>query len=455
MNARAGWPLWILLAAATTARGETVRTGYSRPIKSPPLAQDELLAVTLDSDVFADTRDGFPNLRVQDTNGRPVGHVLRRPQTSKTQSVTQTWSRSPSSAKPLEGGGLEFTVQLDEKDGQPTGLRLITPLRDFEQRVRVYTSVDATQWEPAGEETLIFDYSRYVDVRNDSIKLPETTHRNCRIVIDDVTVEQESELLLLTRRLRGGDEQGRTEKIVIDRRPFRIERVEFRRVVQQERSAGETKTEYPLGRLQVTSVPEKKQTLVEFDARREPLTSLRLVTPERNFSRRVVLEVPQADGKDDRWQSQAPAVLSRIDFKSLHREELAINFPELRQSRYRLVIDNRDSPPLPIDAIHAEGNVYELVFLASPGRSYRMLYGATVEPATYDTAAVQELLRAGFQPQRGELEAPVPETAMLPTPRSDWWNNRPLLIGVVAALVAALAWGLFRASKRIESLPRE
>ena len=69
-----------------------------------------------------------------------------------------------------------------------------------------------------------------------------------------------------------------------------------------------------------------------------------------------------------------------------------------------IVIDNRDSPPLDVTGVEAEGNVYELVFLASPDARHQLLYGAPrVEPARYDTAAIQTLLQEGFAPQRAEL----------------------------------------------------
>ena len=164
-------------------------------------------------------------------------------------------------------------------------------MRNFNQRVRVFTSTDGREWEPAGDETAIFDYSRYMDVRNDSVSFPETGRRRFRIVIDDVTLEQESELVALTRRLRGAEETDRTEQVVVDRRPFRIDRVDFWREVQEERATGDEKTKYPVAEHRVEQDKEKHQTIIQIETRRQPLTSLELETPERNFSRHAVVEV--------------------------------------------------------------------------------------------------------------------------------------------------------------------
>ena len=74
---------------------------------------------------------------------------------------------------------------------------------------------------------MIFDYSQFMDVRNDSLELaPANTDgglvAHLRILIDDVTKEQQSQLLELTRRLHGEKETDRSERVTIVRQPFRM-----------------------------------------------------------------------------------------------------------------------------------------------------------------------------------------------------------------------------------------
>src|SRR4029079_11240310 len=120
---------------------------------------------------------------------------------------------------PLEDGSLEIIVHLRDKDPQPQGLRLVTPLGSFDERVRMFTSADGTDWKTLGDEAVVFDYSQYIDARNDAIDFPVTTDRYFKIVIDHVTQELESQLKELTRRLRGDEETHRDETILIERRP--------------------------------------------------------------------------------------------------------------------------------------------------------------------------------------------------------------------------------------------
>lgn len=448
--------VWCCLSATVPA-DEAVTFHAARAVETK-LEQEELLAVPLDAELFAATRDGYPDLRIVGADGVPVPYVVRRkPAPKSSEPIVKTWTQQPTSAKPLDGGGLEIVVRLDEKESRPFGVRLVSPLKDFEQRVRVYSSTDEIAWEPLGEETTVFDYSRYLDVRNDLVTFPETAHRHFRIVIDDVTVEQENELLAMTRRLRGGAEVERVEKTAIERRPFRIERLEFRRHAVQEKAAGDATTDYPLAGFRVDRDADKRQTVVTLEARREPLTSLTLQTDDRNFSRRATVEVAVGEKSSEGWRPLTTTTVSRVDFKHLRRSETTIRIPETRSRKMRIVLDDRDSPPLAVTGVAASGPAYEAVFLAAPQTGYRLLYDSpTAAPPSYDTAALQEFLRSGIAAKSGALGPTVRETIVEPAAPIrpfDWLNDRRLLGGVAALLVVALGWGLLRAMKRIDALP--
>lgn len=444
-------------ATLATVRAEEPPFQVSREVKTPPLEQEELLGVRLDADVFADVRDGLPDLRLYDDVGLPTPYVVRKAQATKTRTVRKTWTPQRLEAKPLGDDGLEITVKLDDRDPRPEGVRLVTALRDFEHRVRVFTSADGKNWESAADEALVFDYSRFVDVRNDDVSLPKTEQRHYRFVVDDATAEQESELLTLTRRLRGADETERTEKVTIDRRPFRIDRLEFRVDERQERAAGDEKIVYPISGFRVETDAKNRRTVVTIDVPRPPLTALRIETPDRNFSRRTVVEVKATRGVQTEWRSIGEGTLSRVDFKNLQRENSAIGFPESRHAQYRLVIDDRDSPPLQITGVAAEGNAYDLFFMAAPGQRYRLKYGSPDAPsASLDAAAVEEVLNKGFRPLAAELGEPHREPSVARATPWRWTellNNRLLMGGVIVLLAAVLGWGLVRAVKRVENLP--
>ncbi len=317
----------VLTGVCTVASAAEPTFRYSKPLDLPTLKQEELLAATLDSDVYAATRDGLPDLRVRvvskdNTNGDSIGstdvsYLLRRVTVTKPETTRDYWAARTRSVQPLSEGGLEIILHLEPEDPQPAGLRIVTPLQDFEQRVRVFNSTDGENWQPVGEETVIFDYSQYMDVRNDSVSFPPSDRRDFRLVIDDVTQEQESQLMSLTRQLRGGTEIRREERTTINRRPFRIDRVLFWRDVVKDQSTGDRKVGYPVSGFHLENDPVAQRSIITFDSRREPLTSFQLVTDSHNFSRHAVVEIEVSHGIERTWQSIGAANLSRFDFRNL------------------------------------------------------------------------------------------------------------------------------------------
>lgn len=475
----------VLLSAKLTLAAP-LNLKYAKSLTLPAHEKEELIAAPLDSDIFEATRDGLPDLRLLDSQGVEVPFVLRKAISQKDETLREIWTarRSPS-ARPVENDALEITLELDREEPMPSGVRLVSPLQNFEQHAKVEFSPDGQRWEPLVEDGLIFDYSRYIDVRHDTLRWPmpadardgdqlskDAPLRRIRITIDNVTKEQESQLIELTRELRGKDatqeadskETGAKvtapndiERLTVDRRPFRIERIDFFRDRVIPRSTGEQHAEYPLSGMEITSDAEAKRTLITFDSRREPLTSLTVETGASNFSRAAVVEVERSQFPGPAWRSIGSGRLSNIDFRDLDREQLTIPLAETRQPRYRLVIENRDSPPLAIAGLKARGPVYEVVFLAQPNVEYRLAYGgASVKSPDYDTAALTTALAAGYapliaKPGQQELLSGMVETS---EPIFKRLINDPRFFSVVIViLVIALGVGIYQAGRRVNSHP--
>jgi len=445
------------LAADPTYSSDAVSPGlrFQKEISASQKPDESLVAVALDTDVYAETQPGFADIRLQDPQGTALPYLLRKSQELVSKSVRRrSWTATKPSLKPLDDGGLEITMELGEHDPQPTGLSLITPLRNFEQRVRVYTSTDGKAWDAGSDETVIFDYSRFMDVRNDRVSIAATSRKHIRVIVDDVTSEQQSELLELTRHLHGNEESDRTERVTIDRRPFRIDRIEFFQEVIEQSVKSDRKRAYPIAGFKAAEDPKQQRTVVTIDTRREPLTSFKLESPSKNFSRSCVIEAQVREGTQTSWKEIGSATLSRIDFKHLKREQLTISFPETRSGQYRLVIDNRDSPPLAVAGIAAEGNVYEVIYLTSANQSLRLAYGDpdALSPS-YDTAAIQTLLAENIRPEIVTLGAEQPSIGIKPAgwKLSHLVNDPRMLTTVIGVLVILLGLGLYSTVKRLDA----
>ena len=218
---------------------------------------------------------------------------------------------------------------------------------------------------------------------------------------------------------------------------------------------GELQVTYPVANTQV--VQEQGQTVILLETAREPLTAFVLITSAENFSRAAIVEAALNRDPRNTWRRLAQQTLTRIDYQELQREKLAIAFSEARHRSYRVVIENHDSPPLPIIDVLAQGNVYELLFFADPGKFYRQEYGSNrIEPPAYDTTAIEQVLAEGYQPRQAQLAA----SARRSGDRSRSFatqliHHRPLLVAGLALLIVLLAAGLYQATQRVERLPKE
>ncbi len=432
---------------------------FSKPIVLTPLETEELVAVDLDSDIYQATRGGYPDVRLLDSAAGEVAFLIRKKLTKVKRKVKESWRAEEVSLRPQADDGLEITFRIDlEKHPlPPQGVRLITPLRNFEHRVGIAASTDGQTWQPLLEDGLIFDYSQFMDVRNLALELPAAATEPrpwLRITIENVTQEQQSQLLELTRDLRGVEEISRTERLMINRQPFRIDRIELWHDEMQINVAGDEQANYLLKITGSEQDSTAQQTHVYLNSRREPLTRFTLVTKDRNFSRTARIEVRPDASAPETWRSIGSAVLTRIEFRSLQRESLEIELSEHRAEDYRLVIENRDSPPLTVDDVRAAGNVYEVVFLAQPGVAYRLGYSSPELAApNFDLAALQASLAEGFAPLAASL-GPEEKLEVAAEPRDPLikrlLNNSVVLTSIIALLVFVLAVGLYRATRSLE-----
>ena len=434
---------------------EEVPFRFSRAIEIPPQAEEELVQVPLDGDVYEHLQDRFADLRVVDDEGAQIPFLIRKLMTTESRETRKTWRAQRVELTP-DQERLEIRFQLDPEDPIPDGLRILTPLRNFEQRVHVSAVAETGEESPLVEDALIFDYSRYMDVQRTSIPLPKTTAREFRLVIDALTTEQESQLLDLTRQLQGGEETNRQERLQIDRRPFRIDRIELNATAIQVDAPVLAMQEYDVVTFDIREDEDQQLTIVDIQTRKEPLTSFTLTTPDRNFSRRARLQKLTRVGDDDHPDDVATATLMRFDFRDLQEEDLTVTFPEQRLARYRLVIANQDSAPLTIESIAASGHVDTALFLANPQRTYQLVYGSEkAESPNYDTAVLTAAMRQDVIPVAAAL-GPLMEDPDVPLPPPLQLHdliNHPVAIGtLILIMVLILGAALYSANRRIDSI---
>lgn len=429
---------------------------FRKAVSGSSARADTVAAIALDADLYEATRAGFPDVRLIADSGRETAFLIERITESRYAPSREPVATRVVLLRERPDNRLEVTFELEPKQEPAAGLTIHTPLRDYEHAVQVDGSADGQSWTPLVSNAVIFDYARFMDVRSPEVALPTNAFRHYRLVVSDVTDEQSSALMQLTRERReqGGNAEIRTTHV--EKRPFRIDRVLFWREVPRLADRSDARQAWPVAGYSATNDPKDQTTIVHVRTRREPLTAFTIGTTSRNFVRAAAIEVPSVGGVRPAWRPIAAANLRRLSVRGGQPDDLTIAFAEHREAEYRIVIRNADSEPLEITGIEAEGNRYRALLVPAPGARYSLLYGSdTAERPNYDTAqflagcGAAEAVSWSVGPQE-----PNPAFAERRTTR--WWrvwNSGPAFGIAIALMVAALAYGAFRATRRIDQIP--
>lgn len=445
--------LLIIFSPAFAAKAELYR--FSRAVIQPQSETQTLSAVTLDDPIYNFGQEGFADLRLTDQDGVETPYLLQRIAARKTVSRRLSSPISTRSLQKSGDDGIVITIGLDKDAAFADGLTVVTPQHDFEYNLQILGSPDGKDWRQLVDNAAIYDYSRYMAVDQRDIVLPANRDRFLKIVIGKATQTSSSEMLELTRTLRGEAEQLRDEKSEIRHEPLHIERIEaWHLQAETEPEAAQT-FDYPVKAFKISQDAEHQTSLIDIDGERQPLTGFKLQIETANYSRNAEVQIPLRHGVESRMQAIGHALLQALHFQGVNREQTSLSFPEQRREHYRIVIQNQDNPPLSIAAVSGVGIGYQLLFLPQPGKQYRLQYGADkILPAVYDTASIQELLSRGFQITQAKLAPEVVEAPIEKHLDMAAWLGSVWFLGIaISLMVLVLAWSLYRVGKRVGDLP--
>jgi len=411
----------------------------------------------LDTEVFLESAEKFFDLRLVKVDGE---HEVELPYlVSRVDRYVP-----PDSAKPIRteivsfsentDGSVVFEVRFLEKDKRCATVDFRTPLRDFEKSVTVDASTDGKVWKTLLNNVLIFDRERFLDFRKTKLVLPDNDARFFRVRIESATGEQRSIVREISRTV--GEQSGTsvTETGSVTTRAFRINELKF---LTAEVGARETEDErtYPVVVEKISENDDQRFTEVYLDTFRAPLTRFSVMTSDRNFRRDVYIQVPDGNSPE-KWRTIKRGRIYRYDIGDFHEEDRLIEFGQQRSGRFRILIENGDSPALAIDDIEGAGDVYEALFLADSKSEWALYYGSdetNLAAPQYDTAALVLAKGRGVAAERfilGEAQQnPDFQSGLL---HPGWTEQKWILWLVIALVVAGLVAVLARAGKSIEAI---
>jgi hypothetical protein len=427
---------------------------FFKSLEAPEDAVRQVGAFALDEAVLAATDDVYANLRVFGKDDREVPFLVRAQTTTKEVRHERRVPTGDADLKIRPDNRVQIHLTFSPKaDGTvpPTVVVFTTRERNYEKQVSVEGSRDQARWEVLAEGALIFDYSRYMDVRNNRVEIKSGNYRHYRITISNISESRESPLTQILRERYAGTLAKEVETKSFRREDFRIEKVELvgskTAVVRDERVT----RLYTVHDLTVEDREKTHDTVITFRTSRVPLGAITVLAENANFHRTVVLEASDADEEDD-WAYLGSSSISRVNVGSVHQDRTRINLPRLsRHRRYRLFVQNQDSPPLNRVSVEIEGEVPEAVFFSEAPGPYRAYYGGEARRPRYDIGAV--LQKAGAESVDIFVPGAQEDNPGYSPDERFRLEGRRLLIPAILLVVAVLVWLIARVTRTLEAAP--
>ncbi|MBD3242127.1 MAG: DUF3999 family protein [Chitinivibrionales bacterium] len=408
---------------------------YRAPLVPAESTTHTIGAARTQRHVYAATADGFANLRIFDSDSGEVPYHVRVVRTTDTVPQEVAVHLDQAAFRTLDNNRIAITFKREKKDSIPEALVIRTGNTNFEKSVRVYGSDNRRNWTPLGPAEPIFDYTRFVDVRNTKVRFPARAYRYYEVRIDNVTEIKRSPF---TRIVRGmtGDVSAQYESFTQRQDQLRIDRIDFYRTVSRIVSGESQNSEHALDIADRTVDREQKKTFLIVHGERIPVSRLILDVNTTNFSRDVLIEGTNDTAWAKGWQWVAREHVHQVEIGDFRRKDITLPLRGPRRYQYyRLTIDDQDNPPIEVAGVRGYGPVYELLFFHRGADSLAIYYGGDIAAPHYDVGSVLAQVPAVecdiWTIGEHELTGAAPQRA-LPT--------RVLLVIAILLMVAVLAY---------------
>ncbi len=410
--ALAGLAALAVLATAAELPPAWQHWHYLRALEVEPASESRLVKVTLPLEVYGKAQTNLPDLRVIDDTGREVAFVLE----ARLGRTSREWR----AASVVDFGYFPelytyAVVEVPPEVERHNTLETLTDANDFFAWVEVAASdalpapeQEKAAWRVVRERAPIYRFRKEGVEGAQTVTYPETRAHYLRLRI---TREDKQNLVL--RACRVAHEVVEAAELV---------RLPAKSVSQPEAPVGQSKWQVDLGTNQV------------------PASEVRFEVKQAQFHRPV--EVWASDD-GERWTRAGAGDIHRYSTASgvQVQASLKVEFDEARGRYWRVVVHNRNDPPLEGLTVELYGTPRHVLFQQEPQRSYRLLYGnEQAEAPQYELARLAD--PAEFEKAaRGAVGAEEVNTAWV-DPRP--WSERHsavlwVALGIVVAVLVLLS----------------
>jgi len=387
---------------------------YQKEIKVKNIFSPTYVLLPLDNQVFENAKSNLSDIRIiaDDKEEIPFKLLVEKEYYRK-----EFYPAKILNLGFIPGEHQSFIVDLQKEGILHNQIKILTASKNFKREVVIEGSNDQENWFVLNDKGKIYDYSpplyEFVQ-RETTINYPESTYRYLKIKI---ILKGEKPLKIVG-----------AEVYKIERRPAK-------------------KVNYS-AKIIDKGVNEKYKTsfiIVDLKHKGLPSNSLKIKTPDFNFSREVALE-----GSNDKktWKViKHRDIIFSFSTPKFTGSKLEIDYPESNFRYLKLTIFNKDNKPINITEVSVSGILRKLLFKYEPPKTYKLYYG-NPKPyfPEYDIEALFPYLEIKELPQAtlgNQIKNPLFEEILPPPPpfteRYPW-----LLPLVLIIIVLILLWLIIR-----------
>lgn len=440
------------LAASTAAAAlDTTSFPFVRDLAlERPGTLSGVAVCELDDAAFDVLDKDFGNLRVTDGPGGERPCVVRVRQEVRWENRTVVHAAKTLNFRVLDTNAMEILVHFEDWRTHPvSGILIRSPLRDFEKMVSVYAGPDRAASELVCEGKAVFDYSRFIDVRNETVAFDAVSRPYFRIIVSNIIEEHRSPVTSIASELRDGRLASEMRNASFVRHDYRVDEVKLVET-QRVRVEGTTVTRaYGSQEFAVARDESGRATIVTFRTRLAPLTELRVAARDRNFVRPVEVEARGGPGSDvGEWRRVGGGRIARLSIPGFETDEPGIALGGVCRFReYRLTIRDEDSAPLDIEGVAPIGPVHEVVFHHADTEGHRLWLGGVAAQPRYD---IEGVLRKADGAGASEFRASLATANhMFQVRKASRFNGRTALTAAIVVAALLLAWVIATSARRM------
>ena len=202
---------------------------YYKHLKAVQTQTKPIGLFVLDDEIFAATDISYNNMRIFDEAGAETQFLIRPKIKGKYVIREYNIPVEQISFNLPEDNMMEIVLKQKQKKKKliPAVIEFVTRERDFEKQVTVYGSNNHKDWKVLVRAQPIFDYSRYIDVKNQRVEIPEKQFIFYKIELWNITETRQSPFTQICRETKGPEPLREMEKVSFLKKDFKIEQIKF------------------------------------------------------------------------------------------------------------------------------------------------------------------------------------------------------------------------------------